>query len=86
MPFYRFDDIGLVHVKYSRKSAAPPHCSVDGCLRVGGYLCDFKTGRTTCDKPMCEKHAHEVGTDRHYCGHHHRVFQATDLFARAESP
>jgi hypothetical protein len=38
------------------------------CRAPGILLCDFPVADgKTCDKPMCPKHAVEVGPDRHYC-------------------
>lgn len=47
-----------------------PHCP--GCGAVGDFLCDYPVGAgKTCDRPMCEHHAHEVAPDIHYCVAHH---------------
>lgn len=37
-----------------------PHCGA--CASVGDFLCDFPVGDgKTCDMPLCESHATEVG-------------------------
>lgn len=52
------------------------------CGGVGGLLCDYPVGDTTCNRPMCAKHATEVGPDRHYCRLHVKVAHVPrDLFA-----
>ncbi len=67
------------------------------CRSVGGFLCDypvqhpFKTGGKgkagkTCDRSMCEAHAHQVGPNKHYCRQHAQAPGAPvgDLFAEAK--
>ena len=45
------------------------HCA--DCAGVSGFLCDFPVGKgKTCDRPMCERHACEIGPDLHYCSTH----------------
>lgn len=35
------------------------------------YLCDYPVGdRKTCDRPLCQLHAHPVAKDRHTCPDH----------------
>jgi hypothetical protein len=50
----------------------PKPCSHPGCgVRHASKLCDWPLGAgKTCDKPLCERHAVEVGPDRHYCPDH----------------
>lgn len=94
MPFYRnpLGGPGFMHVKFARGVKAPPAC----CARVGirgyesrcgvmaGNLCDWPVdGGGTCDAPICDAHATEVGKNRHYCQIHTRLNreQQPDLFA-----
>ena len=47
-----------------------PHCAE--CADVGDYLCDYPVGDgKTCDREMCDTHAHEIGPNLHYCDTHH---------------
>lgn len=42
------------------------------CGWVGEFLCDYPVGDgKTCDRSLCEEHAHEVGPDLHYCADHY---------------
>lgn len=72
MPFYRLD-LGMVHVKGSKLPApCAAQVQIDGkhqvCLAPSDYLCDGPAeGRKTCDKPLCEAHAHEIGRNKHLC-------------------
>ena len=47
-----------------------PHCSE--CSAPGDEaLCDYPVGKgKTCDKKLCEVHAHEVAPNVHYCPGH----------------
>lgn len=57
--------------------ALGPHCNEAGCTAPGDNLCDWPMGRgKTCDLPLCDEHAREVGIDRHFCAVHHRIWQA----------
>jgi len=50
----------------SRDRRSPPPCHV--CGDYPGYQCDGHVGGgRTCDRHLCERHAHEVAPDRHYC-------------------
>jgi len=50
------------------------HCA--DCAAVGEFLCDFPVGEgKTCDRPMCEGHAHEIGPELHYCEAHYKMWQ-----------
>jgi hypothetical protein len=42
------------------------------CGRPATKLCDFPTGRGTCDKPLCGRCARPVGPDRDFCPNHPR--------------
>jgi hypothetical protein len=46
-------------------------CSVDSCRAPSGYQCDYpvRPGKT-CNRYLCANHAHEVGTNVHYCPEH----------------
>lgn len=77
MPFYRVHGLGLVHMKISGKAEAPcrdlwPQDPRQPCMAISAFLCDWPVGDEgkTCDKPLCEVHAHEVGKNRHYCALH----------------
>lgn len=51
------------------------HCA--DCIQVGDYLCDYPVGDgKTCDRAMCDTHAHEVGPDLHYCEAHYKAWRA----------
>lgn len=51
------------------------HC-VD-CGDVGTNLCDFPVGDgKTCDRAICDFHAHEVAPNVHYCDAHHAEWKA----------
>jgi hypothetical protein len=69
MPWYRVDGIETMVHMCGRK--LPPACPERGCQRMTGYLCDFEVapGRT-CDQPICEKHASQIGKNRHHCPRH----------------
>ena len=51
-------------------------CSVDGCRGAVAFECDFEVDRSrsgkpkTCDAKLCDRHAAEVGPDRHHCPRH----------------
>jgi hypothetical protein len=54
-----------------------PACSEPGCSWRGELLCDYplagaKAG-STCDRPICRKHAKLVGPNQHYCPSHVRT-------------
>lgn len=41
------------------------------CCAISLFLCDHLRGDgQTCDAPLCEEHATEVGPDRHRCPEH----------------
>ncbi|WOI45887.1 hypothetical protein [Acidovorax sp. BLS4] len=72
MPFYRLKT-GIVHM---RGTNLPKPCAarvqIDGSEQVCGawsaFLCDGRAeGRSTCDAPLCEAHARQIGPDRHLC-------------------
>ena len=87
MPFYRINGM-MVHMRGTRLPA-PCVASIllEGqtvlCLAPSAFLCDgpplaerardhHDTG--TCDRNLCEAHAHLVGRNRnkHYCPEHNR--------------
>ena len=74
MPFYRLKT-GIVHVKGTR---LPAPCNagtlIDGkeqvCAAPSAYLCDGANNANrscTCDAPLCEAHARQIGPNRHLC-------------------
>ena len=91
MPFYRLK-IGIVHMKGSRLPApCKARMLVDGkelvCMAPSAYLCDGPpaphrqgdyqdTG--TCDTPLCEAHAREIGKNRHLCPACHQSHRDAD--------
>lgn len=51
------------------------HCA--DCGDVGVSLCDFPVGNgKTCDRAICDFHAHEVAPNVHYCNAHHAEWMA----------
>lgn len=68
MPCYRIDG-GFICMK---GRGLTKHCGVRGCGRMSAYLCDGPNrcdprDGPTCDMPLCERHAKEVGKNRHLC-------------------
>jgi len=68
----------------SRGQKQPPRCK---CGRKAPLLCDQpltgpKTGKT-CDRPLCERCATEVGPDRHLCPAHARAHDKAKEAAHA---
>jgi hypothetical protein len=52
-----------------------PHCRE--CAHESEFLCDYPVGDgKTCDAPLCDVHAHEVGLETHYCTAHHAEWLA----------
>lgn len=44
---------------------------VQRCMAISLYLCDWPLeAGGTCDAPMCDEHAHQVGANRHLCSLH----------------
>lgn len=92
MPFYRVNGL-MVHLNLGgklRKKPPAPCCApivLDGqrvrCMGVSGYLCDQDVGYGhTCNAPLCEQHATQVGKDLHLCPAHaaERAEQTPELF------
>ncbi|CAG9184416.1 hypothetical protein [Cupriavidus pampae] len=51
-----------------------PHCA--DCADVGAYLCDYPVGDgKTCDRSMCDSHAHEIAHELHYCDAHYKMWE-----------
>lgn len=74
MPFYRLKT-GIVHMRGTRM---PDPCAarvlIEGkevaCMAPSGYLCDGADNRNrsgTCDVPLCEAHARQIGPNKHLC-------------------
>lgn len=61
-----------------RRKAQFQRCGESGCGDPPKFLCDYVVHRpnaglstlTTCDEPICEKHATVVGENRHHCPKH----------------
>lgn len=97
MPFYVINGMP-VHVKFSGKKKPPAPCvaqiwvskvSQRRCAGLSAYLCDWtNTDGKTCDAPLCNAHAHQIGKNRHLCPMHYaRHLQQNpqpDLFAGPE--
>lgn len=51
-----------------------PHCT--DCCDVSTILCDYPVGKNkTCNRKVCEEHAHEIAPDLHYCDAHFKEWQ-----------
>lgn len=51
------------------------YCSVSDCLGFDEYLCDYPVGDgRTCDFKLCGTHAHQIGSDLHYCEAHFQLW------------
>lgn len=44
------------------------------CGEPATKLCDYRDSFTTCDRPMCDVHAHHIGRDTDYCDEHNNEF------------
>lgn len=76
MPFYRLKT-GIVHVKGTRLPAPccvrfswPNSGKEQICMAPSAYLCDGANNASrsgTCDAPLCEIHARQIGPNRHLC-------------------
>jgi hypothetical protein len=89
MPFYRIGG-SMVHLKLAGKAAknppapccarlvsANPIVPSRRCMAISAYLCDHElSDGKTCDAPLCEEHAQEIGPDRHLCPLHARDREA----------
>jgi hypothetical protein len=43
---------------------------------VASFLCDYPVGKEkTCDRHICEDHAHEIAPNVHYCPSHYKAWQ-----------
>ena len=56
-----------------------PHCAE--CGDVGTNLCDYVVGARskTCDRPLCDYCAQEVGDNLHYCAEHYALGTGVQL-------
>lgn len=60
---------GFVCIRGRRRKA--PKCWVTHCRSSSTKLCDWPAaGGKTCDRPVCDEHADQVGPDKHYCVAH----------------
>lgn len=53
----------------------PKFCA---CGREAHLLCDWKVKKKksgTCDAPICDEHARNVGPDKHLCPKHQRAWE-----------
>jgi len=80
MPFYVVNGM-VMHLNLGRRKgpapcvakvwpgADPPRAH---CCGISAFLCDWPMGDgLTCDAPLCDAHAREVGRNRHFCPDHH---------------
>lgn len=52
-----------------------PSCT--DCSGFPGNLCDYPVGDgKTCDRGICDDHAHEIGPDIHYCQGHYEMWKS----------
>lgn len=65
--YFRRKEGSFTHVK--GRLGKPATC----CGWVTEFLCDYPVGEgKTCDRRLCEDHAHEVAPDIHYCSAHYK--------------
>lgn len=76
MPWYRAPGVsGLIHMKGTKlPTPCAAHILIDGkevpCMIASAFLCDgpSQINRSdTCDMPLCEAHATQVGPNKHLC-------------------
>lgn len=69
MPCQHINVGGMHAIVCSRGKPRQPKCHE--CSAVSGFLCDYRAGKgKTCDRPMCARHAYQVGPDKHHCIEH----------------
>src|SRR5690349_6762597 len=68
MACYTFGNSGFMCGSFNDE-----HCFA--CGGFGEFLCDFPVGNEkSCDRPMCQKHAHVIAPDLDYCPSHAEEF------------
>lgn len=83
MPFYVVNGM-VTHLNLGRRKGPAPCVAEVGpdaqpprkrCCGISAFLCDWPVGEDsegqTCDAPLCDAHARQVGRNRHYCPRHH---------------
>jgi hypothetical protein len=72
---------GISGIVCTRGRKRAPRCSVAGCKAISGFQCDYPvTPGKSCDRHLCAKHAHEIGSDMHRCPEHIGAAAQNDLF------
>ena len=74
MPCTHYSGPGFQTFVCSRGRSHRPSCSAAGCTRPSTKLCDFPVKGGTCDRPLCDGHAHQVADDKHFCPGHYRLW------------
>jgi hypothetical protein len=62
---------GVSGIVCTRGRKRVSRCSVPGCNASSGFQCDYRSEQgKTCDRHLCAVHAHQVGSDAHFCPTH----------------
>ena len=78
MPFYAVNGMRM-HIKWGGRGKPPAPCVAKvgvgpqqhQCCDISAFLCDWPVAEgCTCDAPLCNAHAHQVGKNKHYCPRH----------------
>lgn len=81
MPFYRMPNGNRMHINFgsgNRTAPRPCHAATSPgviCAWISGFACDWKEGDGTCDRPLCERHAFQIDTDKHLCPEHVEAYR-----------
>jgi hypothetical protein len=80
MPWIKMQDGTVAHI-CTRGSRNPIKACVK-CSAISTKLCDFKLpNRRTCDKPLCDRCAVNVGPNKDYCPDHPQPATTPNLLA-----
>lgn len=76
MPWYRINGM-TIHMRgtklpkpcVARVGFSPQHGEGMVCMDMSAYLCDGSSASEgkTCDRPLCQAHATQIGKDKHLC-------------------